>query len=180
MTQATHLPTNASRTSVRKPPDSKPPAPKKVPVKGRASSKTTKAKPADDFVSPDDMQALMEGSAEARAKRMAAADMVSTDEAGKRVGVKNRVTINTWISKGRAIGLQGLTRGYRLPTWQFDRPMWDLLPKLAEALGTSEGWAMLSFLETPHGGLDGLTPRQAVERGQTDRVLELAKRALDA
>jgi hypothetical protein len=101
--------------------------------------------------------------------------MISTDEAAEMTGT-TRVTVNAWIAKGRAIGLTQSKRGFRMPTWQFDRPMWDVLPRLSQALGTTEGWELLSFLETPLGGLDGATPREAIERGAGARVVELAAR----
>ena len=53
--------------------------------------------------------------------------------------------------------------------------MWDHLPRIAAALGTTEGWALLSFLESPHGALGGLAPRQAIEQGQADRVMAIAE-----
>lgn len=101
--------------------------------------------------------------------------MISTDEAAEMTGT-TRVTVNAWIAKGRAIGLTQSKRGFRMPSWQFDSPMWDLLPGLSQALGTTEGWALLSFLETPLGGLDGATPREAIERGAGARVIDLAAR----
>jgi hypothetical protein len=52
--------------------------------------------------------------------------------------------------------------------------MWDALPRLSAALGTTEGWALLSFLESPQGALDGRSPRQAIEQGQTDQVIRIA------
>ncbi|MBK6788999.1 MAG: hypothetical protein IPG77_15530 [Betaproteobacteria bacterium] len=65
--------------------------------------------------------------------------------------------------------------GFRLPRWQFEPTMWDHLPRIAAALGTTEGWALLSFLESPHGALGGLAPRQAIEQGQADRVTAIAE-----
>ena len=53
--------------------------------------------------------------------------------------------------------------------------MWDQLPRISAALGTTEGWALLSFLESPHGALGGLVPRQAIEQGQADRVAAIAE-----
>jgi len=99
--------------------------------------------------------------------------MVNTDQAAKLAGT-TRVTINAWIAKGRAIGLPRMQRGFRLPAWQFEPTLWEVIPKLSKALGTLDGWSMLAFLETPHGGLGGITPRQALEQGQADRVLALA------
>lgn len=100
--------------------------------------------------------------------------MMSTNEGAELLG-KSRATINAWIAKGRVIGLTQSRPGYRMPRWQFEPRMWDVLSQLAAALGTKEGWALLAFLETSHGGLDGLTPRAAIEKGQGKRVIELAR-----
>jgi hypothetical protein len=137
-------------------------------VRGR-----TKSNPSGDFVSIAETRALLAGSLAVRQQRLEAGDMVSTDEAARMTGT-SRVTMNAWIASGRAIGLTRTKRGFRLPTWQFDAPMWDTLPKLSQALGTAEGWALLAFLESPHPGLDGATPRAAIERGMQDRVVNLA------
>ena len=37
------------------------------------------------------------------------------------------------------------------------------------------GMGVLSFLESPHGALEGLTPRQAVEQGQAEQVRAIAE-----
>lgn len=99
--------------------------------------------------------------------------MVSTDQAAVLAGT-TRVTINAWIAKGRAIGLTRTRRGFRLPAWQFEPKVWEALPQLSHALSTVDGWTILAFLETPHGGLGGRTPRQALEQGHADWVLALA------
>ncbi len=125
------------------------------------------------YVSASETQALLRSSLAARNARLEAADMVNTDQAAKLAGT-TRVTINAWIAKGRAIGLPRMQRGFRLPVWQFEPTLWDAIPKLSKALGTLDGWTLLAFLETPHGGLGGVTPRQALEQGQADRVLALA------
>jgi hypothetical protein len=49
--------------------------------------------------------------------------------------------------------------------------MWEALLHLSAALGTKEGWALLAFLESAHGGLRGRTPRQAIEQGEVARVI---------
>lgn len=117
---------------------------------------------------------LLAGSAEARNRRLEDADMLSTEQAAELAGV-NRRTVAIWIERGRAIGLSQTKRGYRMPRWQFDQPLWDTLPKLSAAMGTTEGWALLAFLETPLGALDGRTPRQAIEQGEAERVLLLVE-----
>ena len=99
--------------------------------------------------------------------------MVTTEQAAD-LASTTRVTINAWIAKGRAIGLTQTRRGFRLPKWQFEPALWEAIPLLTRALGTGEGWALLTFLETPLGSLNGLTPRQAIEQGDSARVLELA------
>ena len=109
----------------------------------------------------------------ARMARLEAKDMLSIDMAADLVGT-TPVTINAWIAKGRAIGLTQTRRGFKLPSWQFEPVLWDAVPKLSQALGTNEGWALLAFLETPSGALGGRTPRQAIEQGHLARVVEVA------
>lgn len=152
MKSAPHLISTDSRTSVRA---------------------RNKSNLSSDFVSLAETKALMAGSLAIRQQRLDAGDMVSTDEAAQMTGT-SRVTMNAWIASGRAIGLTRVKRGFRLPKWQFDSPMWESLPSLSRALGTTEGWALLTFLETPHPGLDGATPREAIERGKQDRAVTLA------
>jgi biotin operon repressor len=141
--------------------------PRSSAARGRATS--------PDYLSAAETQALL-GTSHSLAMRQArldSADMLSTDEAGELVKA-SRVTVNAWINKGRAIGLTQTKRGYRMPRWQFEPRLWETLPKLSAALGTKEGWAVLGFLESPLGALQGLSPRQAIERGQAERVIELA------
>ena len=116
----------------------------------------------------------MANSLAARNERLAADDMVSTEEAAELAGT-SRVTINAWIEKGRCIGLAQTKRGYRLPRWQFEPRMWALIPKLSTVLATKDGWALLAFLEVPLGALGGISPRIAIERGMAERVLAIAE-----
>lgn len=131
-------------------------------------------KPKSDYVSAAEVRSLLTSSLAARQVRLGAADMISTEDAAQLVQT-TRVTINAWIARGRAIGLTQSKRGFRMPRWQFEPPIWDHLSRLSAALGTVEGWAILSFLESPHGGLNGRAPRQAIEQGHIDRVIELAE-----
>lgn len=142
----------------------------------RPRSRLASAAPAQtlNYVSGAQTKALMTGSLAARMARLDADDMLNTDKAADLVNT-TRVTINAWIAKGRAIGLTQARRGFKLPSWQFEPVFWDAVPQLAKALGTNEGWALLTFLETPLGALDGKTPRQAIEQGRLARVLELAE-----
>ena len=125
------------------------------------------------YASAAQTKALLAGSLAARTARLEANDMLSTDMAADLVGT-TPVTINAWVAKGRAIGLTQARRGIKLPRWQFEAALWDALPKLLKALGTTEGWALLAFLETPSGALGGRTPRQAIEQGHLARVIEVA------
>jgi hypothetical protein len=118
---------------------------------------------------------LLARSLPARNERLAAQDMVSTDEAAGYVGA-TRAIVETWITEGRCIGLsQSEGRSYRVPKWQFEPALWSLIPKVAEALGVTEGWTLLAFLERPQEGLGGATPRVAIEQGHAARVLALAE-----
>ena len=108
-----------------------------------------------------------------RAARLNQADMVNTDVAAQ-LAATNRDTINRWIDSGRCIGLERTVRGWRLPRWQFEPSVLPHLPAIAQALGTTEGWALLLFIETAHEALEGRTPRMALEQGEAARVIDLA------
>lgn len=100
--------------------------------------------------------------------------MVTTDEAAQLAGT-TRVTVNAWIKAGRCIGVANLRRGFKLPRWQFEPTVWPVLQPLAKSLGSSDGWQLLTFLETPSMALDGQTPRAALEQGVgVERILALA------
>jgi len=128
----------------------------------------------DDYAPADPVLSLISHGLAARQHRLSADDMLSVEEAACLVGA-SRATINTWIAKGRAIGLSQTKRGFRMPKWQFEPTMWGALQRMSSALGTTEGWALLSFLESPNGALDGRTPRQAIEQGQAEQVIRLAE-----
>jgi hypothetical protein len=62
-----------------------------------------------------------------------------------------------------------------MPKWQFEPYVFPVIHSLYDALGTTDGWQMLSFLETPHEALDGLAPRIALEQGVSgQRIVDLA------
>lgn len=130
------------------------------------------------YVPARQVNALLKRGVAARERRFAAANTISCAEAARLMKVKN-TTMLAWILSGRAIGLRQARRGFRMPWWQFEPAMWAALPRLSAALGTTEGWALLSFLESPHGALGGRVPRWAIEEGQLDEVIEVAEQGGD-
>lgn len=131
------------------------------------------AKPSP-YLSAADTTTLLHASLDSRLRRLDQADMMTTDAAAALLGT-SRMTVNAWISKGLCIGLTQTRRGFKMPRWQFEPAIWTHLVVISQALGLREGWALLNFLETPHGGLEGLTPRQALEQGQAERVVAVAR-----
>ncbi|MDP3230761.1 MAG: hypothetical protein Q8N13_22695 [Acidovorax sp.] len=128
----------------------------------------------DPYASAAQSAAVLRSGAQFRRDRMEAADMISTDEAALLAGT-SRVTINAWIKSRRCIGISHLRRGFKLPHWQFEPNLWPVLQPLASALGATDGWRVLVFLETPAPALDGQTPRAALEQGvPAKRILALA------
>lgn len=100
--------------------------------------------------------------------------MITIDEAGLLSGT-SRLTINAWIKSGRCIGVAHLRSGTKVPKWQFEPSVFPVLQAVSEALGVTDWWPVLSFLETPHLALHGLAPRIALEQGMTRRrVVDLA------
>lgn len=109
-----------------------------------------------------------------RRGRIAAADMISTDDASKLTGT-NRVTINAWIKRGCVIGVENVRQEFKLPQWQFEPLILQLVEPIANCLGTNDGWQLPKFFETPSPSLNGLTPRAAIERGVPgERILAVA------
>jgi hypothetical protein len=129
---------------------------------------------ADPYASEAQTDALLRSGAAYRRERIQAADMITTDEAADLAGT-SRVTVNAWIKAGRCIGVSHLRRGFKLPRWQFEPFVFPYLQPLSQALGTTEGWQLLAFLESPLPALDGQTPRVALEQGMdVQRLLGLA------
>lgn len=100
--------------------------------------------------------------------------MLSLGEASVHTGVPADI-LRAWVERGRLLGLEHVQLGLRLPRWQFEQPLLEAIPVLRKALGTTEPWALLAWLETPLGSLGGRTPRAAIEQGQLERVLLLAR-----
>lgn len=111
------------------------------------------------------------------AERTAAADMVDAKVAAGLAGV-SRAVLDSWADRSspKVIFFDHRTAGRTFPRWQFDPTIWPVVQRLAGAL-QGNSWAMLNWLETPLGALDGRTPRAALEQGElTDRVLDMARR----
>ncbi|ANH67519.1 hypothetical protein ABE85_07960 [Mitsuaria sp. 7] len=79
---------------------------------------------------------------------------------------------------GRAIGIERSPGDLRLPFWQFQEPLWSLLPTIRDASTCKDPLELVGFLEQEAAELEYLTPRVALERGHLDRVLDLAKYGL--
>ncbi|MGV8805076.1 MAG: helix-turn-helix domain-containing protein [Polaromonas sp.] len=129
---------------------------------------------ADPYATAAQSAVVLRSGAEFRKNRVAAADMLTTDEAADLAGV-SRVTINAWIKQGRCIGISNLRRGFKLPKWQFEPQVFELIQPISNALGVTDGWALLAFLENSHEALDRRTPLVALDQGEpAERILQLA------
>lgn len=81
-----------------------------------------------------------------------------------------------------ALILEGNTRGYRYPKWQFDVPAARLGPVLnLLASSAMSCWALHNFLTRPHADLAGQSPSTALGDGNfpLERILEVARRRID-
>lgn len=127
-----------------------------------------------EYLSVGETSRLLTDSIEWRVRRLAAPDMLSTDEAAELLKT-TRVTINNWIKDGRCLAVEGPTRGRKLPHWQFAPAVFEHLPEVLVALGEdASGWMQLLYFETPSPALGGRSPRQALEQGEFERVVRLA------
>jgi hypothetical protein len=100
-------------------------------------------------------------------------------EAGKHAGLAVRI-INERRNAGRyyALALDGKSRGFRYPSWQFDAESTRLTPVLdilREA--NASCWAIHHFMQIPDTQLDGLTPRDWILDATRDatRVINAAR-----
>lgn len=102
-------------------------------------------------------------------------DMLSADDLAERLGI-SRVTVNARRQRHELLGLDGAKRGFRFPDWQVDDDgnAIEALPRLFELLGPSP-WGVYRFLTQRHDVLGGATAKDALQRGQTDRVLDAAE-----
>lgn len=127
----------------------------------------------------DDLQqALATGRERGRhrvAEILSGNDMLSA-EAFASLLKTTRMTINSKRKKRQVLALEGATRGFRFPQWQIgqDGKPFSALPELFERLGNNS-WAVYRFLVQHHPELNGLTGREALQRGKTSRAIEAAE-----
>jgi hypothetical protein len=102
-------------------------------------------------------------------------DMLTADEFAELLGT-SRVTVNAKRQNHQVLGLEGAKRGFRFPDWQVgeDGKPFEALPELFDRLGDNP-WAVYRFLVQHHPELDGLTGREAIQRGRTAEVVEAAE-----
>lgn len=105
--------------------------------------------------------------------RLDAADMISDAEAAQMLDVNSQV-IDDLVRTRCFLGVRAPGETWRLPRWQFEEPIYSTIEVVLEALQL-DGWGALAWLETPLGGLNGRTPRAALEQGAGARVVELAR-----
>ena len=125
------------------------------------------------YISRAETRKLMAQSVTAVNQRIMAADMLKVADAANAVGATAR-DIRQWVTDGRCVGVSTASKAMRLPRWQFDLDVWPWIQAIAYALGTTDGWSLLSFLESLSDALNGRSPRQALEQGEPTRVIQLA------
>ena len=113
----------------------------------KADTKDKTAGKADPYATAAQSAAVLRSGAEFRKNRMAAADMLTTDEAAELAGV-SRVTINAWIKQNRCIGIANLRRGFKLPKWQFEPQVFELIQPLLKRWALRIAGACLHSLKT--------------------------------
>jgi hypothetical protein len=130
-------------------------------------------------IGDDDLQHALAAARERGRHRVAEIlsgnDMLSA-EAFASLLKTTRMTINSKRKKRQVLALEGATRGFRFPQWQIgqDGKPFSALPKLFERLG-NDSWAVYRFLVQHHPELNGLTGREALQRGKTSEAIEAAE-----
>ncbi|WP_133244803.1 hypothetical protein [Caulobacter radicis] len=101
-------------------------------------------------------------------------DMLSIGAFAEKLG-QTQEMVAAMRQSGKVLGLNGDGRDVRFPAWQlsvegFPYPELSLLH---QCLGGH--WAVYRFLVQHHGALNGLTGRQALERGKGKNALDAAE-----
>lgn len=114
----------------------------------------------------------------ARAAGIEARDQLLTAQGGswpvERVAKYLGLTRQAVDKRRRANKLIGLAvgrHGYLYPSWQFSRN--GTVPGLEDVLGAlhrHDPWSQVIFLLSPNDRLDGVTPLEALRKGQTEEV----------
>lgn len=114
----------------------------------------------------------------ARAAGIEARDQLLTAQGGswpvERVAKYLGLTRQAVDKRRRANKLIGLAvgrHGYLYPSWQFSRN--GTVPRLEDVLGAlhrHDPWSQVIFMLSPNDRLDGVTPLEALRKGQTEDV----------
>jgi len=99
-------------------------------------------------------------------------DMLSSDEAAKRVNM-SREALNRQRQARKVLGLEATKRGVRYPQWQFeDRVRPNVAPLLA-ALSHLDAWGHYLFFTQAEPLLRGQTPLHVLRTGSPKEVLRV-------
>jgi hypothetical protein len=102
-------------------------------------------------------------------------DMLSAEAFAQLLGT-TRVTVNTKRQQRQVLALEGAKRGFRFPVWQVgpNGKPFAVIPDLFDRFG-GDAWAVYRFLVQHHPELNGLTGREALRRGKSKEVVEVAE-----
>ena len=121
---------------------------------------------------------LLRSGKECRRKVMDGPEMLTGREMANRVSDMycadvDAALVEKWADDGGVIGIRcGSMRRY--PAWQLELKVWNRVLDISRCLDMT-GWALYNWMIAPNGGLDGKTPRQALEDGKAKRVLKVAE-----
>ena len=101
-------------------------------------------------------------------------EMLTSDEAGKRIGI-TREALNNRRTSGQALALEAGKRGYRYPSCQFEDQLIPTMPELLKTLAHLDPWAQYLFFKQPEPLLDGETPLKLLREGKAGDVIRVAR-----
>jgi hypothetical protein len=101
-------------------------------------------------------------------------EMLTTEAFGERLGLSPPTVLQRLGGPPSARPARRQA-GFRFPEWQLDRDgkPFRVLPALFDLLG--EEWAVYRFLVQRHPELNGMTGVEALQRGQSNAVIETAE-----
>lgn len=102
-------------------------------------------------------------------------DMLTARAFAPLIGASHE-TVNVKRKRHEVLGLQGATRGLKYPRWQITadgRPL-PGLPQVFAVLG-DQPWTVYRFLRAAHAELGGRTALQALQAGEVEAVVNVAR-----
>ncbi|QTQ37543.1 Uncharacterized protein ToN1_34250 [Aromatoleum petrolei] len=119
-------------------------------------------------------RALLAGGLQEQKEVLQLPEMLTLPQASARSGIPLR-TLTHMRQNGRLLALSrsGAQKGFRLPAWQFDAAVLDVIADVIEAFGPDRAWQAYDFLTHREPLLADKVPLEELRLGHREAVLRI-------